>query len=139
VALLSGRNFETRQYEEQIIEDSFNRLKKGISRFMSETHFKRFIMIIRSAGFVDSMMITSQNALNFAYILYLSLRDERVPDADIERYVRRWFVMSILTGRYSGSPETTFDYDIRQFHAQGIYTYADNLIRGELSDYSPRP
>jgi len=29
VALLSGRNFETKQYEEQIAEESFSRLKKG--------------------------------------------------------------------------------------------------------------
>lgn len=134
VALLSGRNFETRQYEERIVEESFSRLKKGVSRFINETHFKRFIMIIRSAGFVDASMIGSQNALNFAYILYLTLREMGVANADIEHYVRRWFVFSILTGRYSGSPETTFDYDIRQIHAQGIASYADNLIRGELSD-----
>ena len=134
VALLSGRNFETRQYEERIVEESFTRLKKAISRFMNETHFQRFVMIIRSAGFVDSAMIGSQNTLNFAYILYLTLRDLGTPDAYIERYVRRWFVMSILTGRYTGSPETTFDYDIRQIHAQGIAAYAENLIRGELSD-----
>lgn len=101
---------------------------------MKETNFKNFVMIIRSAGFVDASMIGSQNALNFAYILYLTLLDMGMPKADIERYVRRWFVMSILTGRYSGSPETTFDHDIRQIHAQGIASYADNLIRGELSD-----
>jgi hypothetical protein len=71
---------------------------------------------------------------NFAYVLYLTLRDLGTSDADIERYVRRWFVMSILTGRYTSSPETTFDYDIRQVHAQGIAAYAENLIRGELSD-----
>jgi hypothetical protein len=35
VALLSGRNFETRQYEETIVENSFERLKKGINRFMN--------------------------------------------------------------------------------------------------------
>jgi hypothetical protein len=134
VALLSGRNFETRQYEEAIVEDSFGRLKHGISRFMNETHFKRFIMIIRSAGFVDAAMIGSQNALNFAYILYLTLRAQGIPDADIERHVRRWFVMSILTGRYSGSPESTFDTDIRQIHAQGIAAYLDGLVLGELSD-----
>jgi len=134
VALLSGRNFETRQYEETIIEDSFSHLKKGIKRFMNEWDFKHFIMIIRSAGFVNSSMIRSQNALNFAYILYLALRDLEVPYGDIEHYVRQWFVMSILTGRYSGSPEATFDYDIRQIHSQGIAAYADGLIRGELSD-----
>lgn len=134
VALLSGRNFETRQYEERIVEESFGRLKDGIGRFMNETHFKRFVMIVRSVGFVDSSMIGSQNAVNFAYVLYLTLRDQGVPNADIERYVRRWYVMSILTGRYSGSPETTFDLDIRQIHSQGIEAHADNLIRGELSD-----
>src|SRR5439155_25782153 len=123
VALLSGRNFETKQYEEAIVEDSFRRLKQGVSRFINETHFKRFIMIVRSAGFVDESMIGSKNALNFAYILYLTLRDEGVPAAEIERYVRRWFVLSILTGRYSGSPETRIDYDIRQIHIQGIEDY----------------
>jgi hypothetical protein len=134
VALLSGRNFETKQFEETIVEDSFTRLKSAVLRFMNETHFKRFLMIIRSAGFVDAAMIGSQNALNFAYILYLTVRALNTPNAEIERLVRRWFVFSILTGRYSSSPESSIDYDIRQIHSQGIADYADNLIRGELSD-----
>lgn len=134
VALLSGRNFETKQYEESIVESSFNRLRRGIIRFMNETHFKRFIMIIRSAGFINSSMIGSQNALNFAYILYLNLRSQNIPDADIELYVRRWFVLSVLTGRYSSSPESAFDYDIRQISAQGIQKFSESAIKGELSD-----
>lgn len=134
VALLSGRNFETKQYEETIVEDSFKRLRKAVSRFMNETDFKNFIMVIRSAGFVDPSLIGSQNALNFAYILYLSLREQGMAKADVERQVRRWFVMSVLTGRYSGSPESTFDYDIRQIDSQGVSGYADSIIRGELSD-----
>lgn len=134
VALLSGRNFETKQFEEAIVEESFTRLKSAVMRFMNETDFKRFLMIIRSAGFVDASMIGSQNTLNFAYILYLTLRLQNMPPAEIEMFVRRWFVMSILTGRYSSSPESTIDYDIRQIHAQGIGPYAENAIRGELSD-----
>ena len=134
VALLSGRNFETKQFEEAIVEDSFNRLKAAVLRFMNETHFKRFIMIIRSAGFVDPSLIGSQNALNFAYILYLILRDQKMLDADIERFVRRWFVMSALTGRYSASPESSIDYDIRQIHLQGIQSFSETVFRGELSD-----
>ena len=134
VALLSGRNFETRQYEERIVEESFARLKKGVSSFMNETHFKRYIMIIRSAGFVDASMIGSRNALNFAYILYLTLRDRGVDHADIERFVARWFVMSILTGRYSASPESSFGRDISQIESQGMRTYADSVFRGELSE-----
>jgi hypothetical protein len=134
VALLSGRNFETKQYEESVAEDSFTRLKSSVLRFMNETDFKSFLMVIRSSGFVDASLIGSQNSLNFAYILYLTLRDLKEPKADIERYVRRWFVMSVLTGRYSGSPESTIDSDIRQIHLQGIAAFAANTIRGELSD-----
>lgn len=134
VALLSGRNFETREYEESIVENTFSRLRDGIMNFMNETHFKRFIMIIRSAGFIDSSLISSQNALNFAYILYLTLRNQEVDAGDIERYVRRWYVMSILTGRYSGSPESTIDQDIRLIDQNGIEAHSGVVIRGELSD-----
>lgn len=134
VALLSGRNFETKQFEEAIAESSFAGLKQGVLNFINETHFKRFVMIIRSAGFVDASLIGSQNALNFAYILYLRLRAQGQPPADIESGVRRWFVMSMLTGRYSGSPESTFDFDIRQMHEQGFEAFSPATFAGELSD-----
>ncbi len=78
VALLSGRNFETRSYEESIAEESFSSLKDGLLSFMNETNFKRFLMILRSAGFMDSSQIRSQNTVNFAYILYLTLREKGV-------------------------------------------------------------
>src|SRR5438093_3285316 len=103
VALLSGRNFETKQYEEAIAEQSFSTLKQGVLNFMNQTHFERFVMILRSAGFVSSRLIGGQNAVNFAYIIYLRGRAERIPAAEIEGLVRKWFVMSMLTGRYSGT------------------------------------
>ena len=101
VALLSGRNFETKQYQEAIAEQSFARLKQGVLNFINQTHFERLVMILRSAGFVSSSLISGQNAVNFAYILYLRGRAEKMPADDIERMVRRWFVMSLLTGRYA--------------------------------------
>ena len=134
VALLSGRNFETQEYEEIVVEDSFARLGQGVLNFMNENHYKQLLMIIRSAGFVSSSLIRSQNTLNFAYILYLTLRAQNVPHADTERYVRRWFVMSLLTGRYSGQTETRIDFDIRQIDERGIEDYADAVFRSELSD-----
>lgn len=134
VALLSGRNFETREYEDAIVEDTFSRLHESILNFMNETHFKRFIMIIRSAGFIAASMIRSQNALNFAYILYLTLRRDGVDSATIERYVRRWYVMSVLTGRYSSSPESQIDFDIRRIDEVGIEEHAAAVIDYQLSD-----
>ena len=47
--------------------------------------------------------------------------------------VRRWFVMSILTGRYT-SPETAFGRDIQRVYAQGTDQYLDEIERAGLSD-----
>ena len=134
VALLSGRNFETREFEETIAEESFRRLEAAILRFMNETDFKRFVMILRSAGFVNASMIRSQNTVNFAYILYLTLRAQQTNPAQIETLVRRWFVMSILTGRYTGSPETAFGVDIRNVAEQNAQEHLNAVERADLSD-----
>lgn len=134
VALLSGRNFETKQYEELIAEESFDKLKTGILAFMNKTHFDRITMILRSAGFVTSNLIGGQNAVNFAYILYLRGRAEKLAAHDLERLVRRWYAMSVLRGRYSGSPESQFDLDIRQVTAQGVATYVNKVVESELPD-----
>lgn len=134
VSLLSGRNFETRTYEDIIAEASFANLKIGVNNFINETNFKRFLMIIKSAGFISPKLIRSQNAINFAYIVYLKLKELGVNSVSIESYVRRWFVYSILTGRYSGSPESAFDFDIKQISQKPFGEYLKEKEEGELSE-----
>jgi hypothetical protein len=134
VSLLSGRNFETRTYEDTIAEKSFATLKTGVSNFINETNFKRFLMIIKSAGFISPKLIRSQNAINFAYIVYLKLKELGINSVAIESYVRRWLVYSILTGRYSGSPESAFDFDIKQISQKPFDEYLKEKEQGELSD-----
>lgn len=135
VALLSGRNFTTKQFEDAIAEESFGRLKQGILRFINENHFKRFTMILRSAGFVTSDLIGAQNNVNFAYILYLRGRTDGVKQAALERLVHRWYAFSVITRRYSkGNPETDIDYDIRQIDTVGLVPFCEAVIASELSD-----
>ncbi len=134
VALLSGRNFETRGYEEEIAEQAFQRLENALLRFMNEIDFKRFVMILRTAGFIIASMIRSKNAVNFAYIVYLTLRAQNETPARIDSLVRRWFVMSVLTGRYTSSPETAFGVDIRAFAEQSVEDVLANVELAELSD-----
>ena len=134
VALLSGRNFSTRAYEEPIAEDSFEKLGSGIKNFIKKTHFDRFTMTLRSAGFITHRLVRSQSALDFAYIVYLRGRAENLAADELERLVRRWYVMSILRGRYAGNPETTFDYDIRQIDSRGVAEYTEMVVESELSE-----
>lgn len=134
VSLLSGRNFETRGFEQSIEENTYRQLKAGVMDFINETNFKRFIMIIRSAGFCHTKLIRSQNVLNFGYILYLKLRSLKYAPEKIEKYVRRWIVMAFLTGRYSSSPESQFDYDIKQTDLRPFEDFLKDVENARLSD-----
>jgi hypothetical protein len=135
VSLLSGRDFETREYKEEIVEHAFSTLEEGVLSFVNETNFKRYLMIVKSAGIINKSLIRSQNTLNFGYILYLLLRGNKVDPAIITKTVRKWLVLSILTGRYSGSPESWFEFDVRRFNnANDVEQYVKNVEDGELSD-----
>lgn len=134
VSLLSGRDFDSRDYQESIAEDSFAKLKEGVLEFVGKTNFQRYLMIVKSTGIISPAMIRSQNVLNFGYALYLLLRSKGEDAAVIEKVVRRWIVLAILTGRYSGSPESTFDYDIKRFQANNPMEFLEHTEAGELSD-----
>ncbi len=134
VSLLSGRNFETRSFEDEIAKNSFATLEQGILNFINETNFKRFLMIIKSAGFLSSSLIRGQNPLNFAYILYLRLRSKGVQPNLIETFVKKWFLLSLLTGRYSGSAESSFDFDIKNIESRDFAEYLEIIEKAELSD-----
>lgn len=134
VGLLSGRNFETRSFQQDIMDESFQKLRDSVLEFVSETNFKRFVMIIKSCGFISSDLINSKNTLNFAYILFLKLREKAINPSVIEKCVQRWFVMSLLTGRYSGSPESQFDSDIKQVSKAGAEKILQSIEEADLSD-----
>ncbi|TSC77500.1 MAG: hypothetical protein G01um101429_1023 [Parcubacteria group bacterium Gr01-1014_29] len=134
VGLLSGRNFETRSFEQAIMDESFQKLRDSVLDFVNETNFKRFVMIIKSCGFTSNDLINSQNVLNFAYILFLKLREKEINSSVIEKCVQRWLVMSMLTGRYSGSPESQFDSDIKQVSKDDAEKILNSIEEADLSD-----
>lgn len=135
VSLLSGRDFETRDYKESIAEESFMKLSEGVKHFMRQYNFEQFVLAVKSAGFISNRLINSQNALNVSYIIFLKLlMSGEVEKTEIKRYVSKWLAMSILTSRYSGSPESKIDQDIRNINEKGVVKYLDEIEKIELSD-----
>jgi len=134
VKLLSGQNFETREFDQEVQEKSFQTLKNGVIDFINENHFKKFLLIVQSAGVANSKLINSQNVLNFAYTVYLKLRKDGISNNLIEKYTRKWLILSILTERYSGSPESTMDSDIRRINKDGIAKVIQEIEEADLSE-----
>lgn len=135
VSELSGRDPDTRRVDETRIPKAYDQLEVALHQIVSKYAFENFVMTVKSAGFIDPSMIGSMNALNFAYALYLRLRqDSSVSEGERKRIVRRWFVMSMLTGRHSGSFESTWEQDIRRISTYGAANYLKQLEESELSD-----
>lgn len=135
VSLLSGRNFETRAFEEDIAECSFTKLKEGVLNFMNEYNFKNFILAIKAAGFISERLTNSQMTLDFAYTLYLLLSaSDEIPKNDIKYYVQKWYVLSTLTSRYITSPESVMDRDIRSIENKGFISFFKETEEAVLSD-----
>lgn len=135
VSLLSGRDFETREFRIEIEEDSFAQLHEAVMQAVNQTNYERYLMIVRSTGIVRKSLIRSQNVLNFGYTLYLALKERGIDSNKIEQIVRKWIALTILTGRYSGSAESWFDYDIKRFNAyDDPMEYLSLVEAGELSD-----
>lgn len=134
VALLSGRNFETRTYEQSIAEESYSKLGKGLMDFVNQTNYQRFIMLVKSTGLISQKLISSKNAVNFSYALYLKLRDDGLPEAEVQHYVKKWLIMSLLIGRYSGSSESMIDEDIKQINEKGVAIYLEQMEKAHLGE-----
>lgn len=135
VSLLSGRDFETREYKEEIIADTYARLKDGVMDVFSEYNFTQFMIAIRSAGFISKKLVNSQMALDFAYTLYLILtQSKEVSTGEVKRLVQKWYVLSVLTGRYSSSPESAFARDIRLINEQGVVATLRDIEAATLSE-----
>lgn len=135
VSLLSGRDFVTKEFRDDIVEESYKKLDDGIMNFINKYHFSQFIMAIKGAGFVSSKLLNSRMTLDFAYTLYLMLLDDpEVQNAQIKRYVQKWFVLSTLTSRYIGSPETQMDRDMRNIGEKGFLKFLAEVEASALSE-----
>jgi len=131
---LSGLNPETRAFEAERVPLAYDKLEEALFKTVNEYSFKKFLMIIKSAGFIDKSLITSTNALNFAYALFLIMREQKCSDSEISSMVRRWFVMTVLTGRASGSFESTFEQDLRRIDRYGAVRVLEEIEQSELSE-----
>lgn len=135
VSLLSGRDFADRKFKEEIAEQSFKDLKRGVLAFINAYNFEQFTLAITSAGFISPKLLNSQMTLNFAYTLYLRLHESgEIQKSDIKKYVQKWFIFTTLTSRYITSPETRWGQDLRTIAEKGFLCYFTELELAELSD-----
>ncbi|WP_052300959.1 hypothetical protein [Mycoplasmopsis canis] len=113
VNLLSGKNLLTKDIgKEEMAKISFETLEEGLKGFVNKYNLDNFNKTIMEIGFKCDALIKSKHNKKFTYILFLLLREKKMDMGLIQKYVRKWFVMALITKRYSSSLESKFDKDI---------------------------
>ena len=128
-------------YAAELREKQFDVLKGAQGEVLNLTHWHQFLSALVGAGFRSGEMISSQNALLYAYAFYLIGRKRfGVAEHQLQKAIGRWFFFTSLTGRYTSSPESVMDGDLNRLDglADGAAFVAllDQIIASELtSDY----
>ena len=135
VSLLSGRDFEQRIDLKEIADESFEKLRDGIFKYTHEYNFKHFVEdILMASGYSDKSILTAKNAINYAYGIYLRLRDIGDINTETLSKMRRLFVISLIKSRLTGS-SLAFSEDFKRIKKLGdLSKFVDTLEMQELSD-----
>jgi uncharacterized protein with ParB-like and HNH nuclease domain len=129
--ILKGRDLENRQISTDLRDKNFEQFKKGQEKTLNLTNWHDYIKIIYSAGFIDEFLISSKVAFFITYAIYLKVLDTQynLSIKEIESLIKKWFVFSILTQRYTGSPESTIEEDFNKIKDIGVIEFIQNNIK----------
>lgn len=136
--ILKGRDFENKTISEELREKNFEIFKDGHKKTLDLTNWHDFIKIVHSAGFVNKKLISSEIAFFVSYTLYLLGKYEfHLPYKELEKIIKKWFVFSLLTQRYTGSPESVIESDLSLFKEKREFIdKLEEIIDSELTkDY----
>lgn len=114
-SLLRGKDLSTGESSPEKRANQFGKLRDAQSRVLNLTYWADFLNVVRAAGYRSAKHISSVNALVFAYQLYLLGRTEYgVEGFKLKNAIARWLFMSLLTGRFTSSPESRMEQDLAE-------------------------
>ncbi len=139
--VLRGKDLDTGEFSPKRREDQFAVLQKAQAKVLDLTHWHQFMSALIGAGFRSGEMVSSQNALLYAYAFYLIGRNRySVAEHGLQKIIGRWFFFTTLTGRYAGSPESVMDSDLSRLKdlssADAFLSELKGIMASELTgDY----
>lgn len=138
-SLLRGKDFDTDVFSETTREKNFAVLKDAQPKLLDVQTWHEFLDTLVAAGFRSAEMLTSKNSVLYTYVLFLLGKHEYcVDNFSLRKVIARWFFMSSLTGRYTGSFETQVEADFARFRnvkiASDFITVLDQIIATTLTD-----
>ena len=136
--VLRSKDLDSGQFSADRRDSQFEILRQAQAKVLDLTSWHQFLSALVGAGFRSGEMISSQNALLYAYTVYLIGRTQcKVPEHQLQKVIGRWFFFASLTGRYTSSPESVMDGDLNRLRGVGeapqFIAILDELMANQLT------
>jgi hypothetical protein len=133
--VLRGKDLDTGLFSPEQRDAQFALLKDAQARVLDLKHWHQFLSALIGAGYRSAEMVSSQNALLYAYAFYLIGRLRcATPEHQLQKLIGRWFFFSSLTGRYTSSPETVMDGDLNRIRGISDAVSFAAVLEGLMSN-----
>lgn len=114
-SVLRGRDASTGVVDVEKRKTQFATLSAAQGHALNLANWHHFLSALNLAGYRHEGMISSQTAIIYSYVIYLiGLVDHKIDKQDLRQAIAEFFFMTSLTGRYTNSPETQFEFDLAQ-------------------------
>jgi hypothetical protein len=139
LALLRGGSVEGDGTPNETDRDAqLDKLTAAIDHVLDLTSWHEYVKALMSAGFRRSNEISSENNVVLVYALYLIGRVYGLSHSELRTTIARYFFMSSLTGRYTGSFETQITQDVQTFtEAKDGADYLTRLRQAISTELTP--
>lgn len=112
-SLLRGKDLQTKQFSDEQREKQFAILRESQAFVLDLQNWHDFLKVLKRAGYTSARFISSEVAVLYTYALWLiGKRDFCVDPHRLREIMARWFFMTALTGRYTGSTESRMEQDL---------------------------
>lgn len=137
--IMRGKNLQTGEITEDIREENLSTFRKTLDMVINLNNWHAFMNIISDAGYLNSKLVASSNAVVYSYVLYLIGKYEyKVNSVALQQLMKRWFFMATVTGFYTGSTETEVEKqfaDLRDIKTdEEFILYVDKIIGTRFTD-----
>lgn len=137
--LLRGKDLKTGEITQRTREENLKIFKDSLNLVTDLNNWHEFVNIFRDAGYQNSSLVASSNAVVFCYVLYLIGKyDYKVKPMELRKIIRKWIFMSTVTLFYTGSTESEVEKqfaDLRNVHtAEEFVAYLEAGIKTKFTD-----
>ena len=97
----------------ELRKQSFLELASGLNKVLDYENWNEFIRTVMSAGFVNSSMVSSENALVYSYMMFLIGKyNFNINSEKLRKIIARWYYMVSTSSHYTGAFESTVQEEL---------------------------